>query len=100
MTAAVIKSMEIFDRKLNLVTDFAKKQIKVIGVTYSPVTGARCPHCNTPKGNVYRTLKWYAGNRLRYHCCRRCGQRFKSVESIEDIKRGYREKALKSKVNP
>ena len=63
----------------------AKKQ-PLDGVTYDRVAGVDCPACRMnlgriPGGSVTNTLPWEDGIRVRYHTCRRCGARFKSVES-------------------
>lgn len=52
---------------------------------YSPRGGLRCPSCGSPMVVVRRTLPWYRATvpplRVRYHACRDCGERFKSVEA-------------------
>lgn len=63
-----------------------KKEAKVKkqpldGVTYDRIKGARCPRCQMP-GGVTNTLPWEDDMRVRYHICRRCGGRFKSMESL------------------
>lgn len=62
-----------------------KKRQPLEGVGYNRVSGVVCPSCkmNTgsmPGGSVTNTLPWEDGLRIRYHTCRRCGGRFKSVE--------------------
>ena len=53
----------------------------VAGVEYNRVAGVVCPSCRMfPGGSVTNTLPWEDGVRVRYHTCRRCGTRFKSVE--------------------
>lgn len=51
------------------------------GVTYDRIKGAICPRCSMP-GGVTNTLPWEDGLRVRYHICRRCGKKYKSVESL------------------
>jgi len=63
-----------------------KKRRSLDGVAYDRVQGASCPACrmNLGKmsgGSVTNTLPWEDGLRIRYHTCRRCGARFKSIES-------------------
>jgi Zn ribbon nucleic-acid-binding protein len=64
-----------------------KKKKKIVktrepldGVEYSRIDGAECPACKMPGGYVTNTLPWEDGLRIRYHVCRRCGSRFKSIE--------------------
>jgi len=58
------------------------KRTGIPGVTYSRRRGAMCPFCKRSKGSVLRTLPWEGETRIRYHNCRRCGGRFKSIESL------------------
>lgn len=55
------------------------------GVPYDRYVGVVCPDCGSPDTVVRRTLPWdYATTppvRIRYHACRQCDRRFKSVES-------------------
>ena len=68
----------------------AKKQVKKVkkqtrqpldGVEYSRIKGAKCPICFMPGGYTQNTMPWEDGIRIRYHVCRRCGGRFKSIEA-------------------
>lgn len=43
---------------------------------------APCPQCNAPWAPVRNTMPPDNGKRIRHHVCRRCGHRFKSVESL------------------
>lgn len=58
-----------------------KKREPLDGVVYDRIAGAQCPACNMPGGYVTNTLPWESKVRIRYHVCRRCGSKFKSVES-------------------
>ena len=56
------------------------------GVEYDLITGARCPRCEMylkklPGKTTTNVLPWEDGVRVRYHDCRRCGARFKSIET-------------------
>lgn len=52
------------------------------GVTYHRIYGAECPRCKMRKAHVRNTLPWEDNLRERYHCCRRCGATFKSIEDL------------------
>jgi Zn ribbon nucleic-acid-binding protein len=56
------------------------KMVNIFGVNYDRMAGARCPMCRMPKAQITHTLSWENDIRVRYHCCRRCGSRFKSIE--------------------
>lgn len=61
-----------------------RQLVKVIqdggGVDYSPKRGGVCPVCETEKCRVTNTSPWTGSVRERFHRCRVCGLRFKSVE--------------------
>lgn len=57
-----------------------KKREPLDGVGYDRIIGAQCPACYMPGGYVTNTLPWEDSTRVRYHVCRRCGTRFKSIE--------------------
>ncbi|EGJ51786.1 hypothetical protein [Desulfocurvibacter africanus] len=55
-------------------------------VDYSPRDGVTCPLCRTGRRpgqdmGVIKTMAWHGSLRERYHACRVCGHRFKSVQS-------------------
>lgn len=50
------------------------------GVEYNRISGAMCMACKMPGGYIRNTLPWKNDIRIRYHVCRRCGTKFKSVE--------------------
>lgn len=50
------------------------------GVDYSRRDGAICPVCGATKCRVTNTSPWSGEVRERFHRCRTCGLRFKSVE--------------------
>lgn len=51
------------------------------GVDYSAKHGGVCPVCGAAKSRVTNTSKWSGSVRERFHRCRSCGLRFKSVET-------------------
>jgi len=50
-------------------------------VDYSPRYGAICPVCGAERCRVTRTDPWFGSCRERFHRCKACGLRFKSVEA-------------------
>jgi len=46
----------------------------------------RCPECNCPDTNVYRTMQISSTKVRRYHTCRHCKFSFASLERIVPIK--------------
>jgi len=58
-----------------------EKREPIEGVSYIRIdNGASCPICRMSKAHVTHTLSWESSLRVRYHLCRRCGTRFKSIE--------------------
>ncbi|TVM15047.1 hypothetical protein DPQ33_16295 [Oceanidesulfovibrio indonesiensis] len=51
------------------------------GVDYSGRYGAVCPVCGAERCRVTATGPWIGSCRERFHRCRTCGLRFKSVET-------------------
>ena len=49
-------------------------------VDYSPRLGGVCPICKAKRCRVTNTSPWTGSVRERFHRCRSCGMRFKSVE--------------------
>jgi DnaJ-class molecular chaperone len=49
--------------------------------SYRPSRGAPCPAC-PGVGPTYATRRPVAGAVLRYHRCKRCGERFKTTEGV------------------
>lgn len=49
-----------------------------------PFVPFRCPHCGRHKPFTYAV-----GSRLRYHRCRACGRRFRSLECSAASVRGW-----------
>lgn len=50
-------------------------------VDYSPRLGGVCPICGAERCRVTTTGNWIGTVRERFHKCRGCGLRFKSVEA-------------------
>lgn len=60
--------------------------LKLDGVEFDLIHGAQCPMCKShlkkmPGKTTTNVLPWADGVRVRYHTCRRCGARFKSIET-------------------
>mgnify|MGYP000527064364 CR=1 FL=1 len=51
------------------------------GVVYSARFGARCPKCRSRNVPGYKWMPWDRDQRIRYHKCKVCGAKFKSVET-------------------
>lgn len=57
-----------------------KQRQQNVGVDYnSLLQSAGCPTCGS-KGNVLRVTAWENGLRIRWHVCKKCGTRLKSIE--------------------
>lgn len=51
------------------------------GVDYTSKDKAPCPLCGSRKVKVTNTLPWEGDIRIRYHQCRVCRHKFKSIET-------------------
>ena len=51
------------------------------GVDFSAKEGGICPLCGTAKCRVSTSGPWTGSVRERFHKCRNCGLRFKSVQT-------------------
>lgn len=60
------------------------REISLDGAAYCRFTGTACPDCGSPDVEFRNTRGWDHSTtpptRTRYHRCRSCDRRFKSVE--------------------
>jgi len=57
-----------------------KKETGIPGVDFDRRHGAICPRCKRFKGGVTHVLPWEGDVKIRYHTCRLCGTKYKSIE--------------------
>jgi DNA-directed RNA polymerase subunit M/transcription elongation factor TFIIS len=74
----------MLDAATKLKKDDLKRLVKVIqdggGVDFNRRDGAICPVCGAKRCRVTTTSSWCGSLRERFHKCRSCGLRFKSIE--------------------
>lgn len=64
------------------ITHAAKQEHQGVVYEAASAAGARCPGCGHKPVRVYRSLPTEGGLKVRYHHCKHCGWRGKSVEKV------------------
>ena len=85
-TKAKRRSVKNVSKLKSVPVDVKATREQLSGVDFDLIKGAQCPKCRMhlkkiPGKTTTNVLPWADGVRVRYHTCRRCGAKFKSIET-------------------